>query len=103
MNPRSTAIEMTAAGIEVANVRPALSPKKTLAAVNTSVITTPRITPRTVNSVRGSATVFAELITRISLLVEMGGWQACFVIVAIGDEHTPTAQVSQTLHFSCTS
>ena len=32
------AIEITAAGIEVENVSPALSPKYTFAAVNTSVI-----------------------------------------------------------------
>src|SRR5579862_6141219 len=50
LKPRSTAIEMTAAGIEVANVNPALSPKNTLAAVNMSVIRTPRITPRMVSS-----------------------------------------------------
>src|SRR5690348_4700306 len=34
LKPRSTAIEMTAAGIDVAKVRPALSPKNTFAAVN---------------------------------------------------------------------
>ena len=54
LKPRSTAMEMTAAGIEVAKVRPALRPKKTLAAVNTTVITTPRTRPRRVNSARGS-------------------------------------------------
>ncbi len=54
LKPRSTAIEMTAAGIEVENVSPALRPKKTLAAVKTSVITTPRITPRTVSSFSAS-------------------------------------------------
>ena len=36
--PRSSAIEMTAAGIDVANVRPALRPKNTFAAVNTIVM-----------------------------------------------------------------
>ncbi len=55
LKPRRMAIEITAAGIEVAKVRPALRPKNTLAAVNTSVITTPMIRPRTVNSVRGVA------------------------------------------------
>ena len=53
LNPRRIAIEITAAGIEVAKVRPALRPKNTFAAVNTRVITTPMIRPRTVNSVRG--------------------------------------------------
>src|SRR5206468_2606299 len=48
--PRSIAIEITAAGIDVEKVRPALSPKYTLAAVNTSVITTPMIRPRMVSS-----------------------------------------------------
>ena len=45
LNPLSTAIEMTAAGIEVAKVSPALSPKKTFAAVKTSVIRTPEDHP----------------------------------------------------------
>ena len=52
---RSSAIEMTAAGIEVAKVRPALRPKNTLAAVNATVMTTPRTSARRVSSVRGSA------------------------------------------------
>src|SRR5580698_3768676 len=50
LKPRSTAMEMTAAGIEVEKVMPAFRPKNTFAAVNTSVITTPRIIPRRVNS-----------------------------------------------------
>ena len=41
------AIEITAAGIEVENVSPALSPKYTFAAVNTSVIMMPMMRPRT--------------------------------------------------------
>src|ERR1700694_2309330 len=49
---RMTAIEMTAAGIEVAKVRPTLSPRYTLAAVNSSVMTPPRMTLRTVSSRR---------------------------------------------------
>ena len=55
LKPRRIAIEITAAGIEVANVRPAFNPKNTLAAVNTSVIRMPMIKPRSVNSVRGIA------------------------------------------------
>src|SRR5262249_47638627 len=39
LKPRNSAIEMTAAGIEVAKVRPTLRPKNTLAAVNTTVMT----------------------------------------------------------------
>src|SRR5882757_8221679 len=50
LNPRNMAIEMTAAGIDVEKVSPALSPKNTFAAVNMRVISTPRISPRTVNS-----------------------------------------------------
>src|SRR5882672_9774687 len=46
---------MTAAGIEVENVRPALSPKNTLAAVKITVMTTPMATPRQVSSGRSSA------------------------------------------------
>src|SRR6185312_4326151 len=53
LNPRRIAIEMTAAGMDVANVSPALRPKNTLAAVNTRLIRTPRITPRTVSSFCG--------------------------------------------------
>ena len=48
--PRRIAIEITAAGMEVEKVRPALRPKYTLAAVNTSVMTTPIISPRIVSS-----------------------------------------------------
>lgn len=55
LNARRIAIEITAAGIEVAKVRPALSPKNTLAAVNTRVMTMPMTRPRTVSSVRGVA------------------------------------------------
>src|SRR5262249_62188342 len=51
-NPRKIAIEITAAGIDVENVSPALSPKYTFAAVNTSVITIPMIRPRMVSSAR---------------------------------------------------
>src|SRR6185437_11306519 len=47
---RRMAMEMTAAGIEVEKVNPALSPKKTLAAVKINVIRMPRINPRTVSS-----------------------------------------------------
>src|ERR1700742_2390535 len=56
LKPRRTAMEMTAAGMEVEKVNPALRPKNTLAAVKTSVISTPRTMPRTVSSV-GSAGV----------------------------------------------
>ncbi len=59
LKPRSSAIEMTAAGIDVANVSPAFSPKKTFAAVNTTVMITPRMTPRIVNSVRGAEFAFS--------------------------------------------
>ncbi len=52
---RRMAIEITAAGIDVAKVRPAFRPKNTLAAVNTSVITMPMIRPRRVSSARGAA------------------------------------------------
>src|SRR5881227_1082258 len=51
-NPRRIAIEITAAGIDVEKVRPALRPKYTLAAVNTNVIRMPRIRPRRVSSLR---------------------------------------------------
>ena len=49
-NPRSSAIEMTAAGIEVAKVSPILSPRYRLAAVNSSVSTLPSTIPRSVSS-----------------------------------------------------
>src|SRR5262245_51670379 len=44
------AIEMTAAGIEDANVRPTFKPRYTLAAVNTVVISAPSTRPRRVSS-----------------------------------------------------
>jgi hypothetical protein len=55
LKARKTAIEMTAAGIDEANVRPTLSPKYTLAAVNTNVIAAPRRSARTVSSARRSS------------------------------------------------
>src|SRR5436190_3660664 len=89
---RRIAIEITAAGIDVANVRPALSPKYTLAAVNTKVMTTPRMRPRRVSSGRSavlgialtwispvSSTVWEDAITRLgptsraALKMEIGG------------------------------
>ena len=51
-NPRRIAIEMTAAGIDVEKVRPALSPKYTLDAVKTNVMMIPMIRPRIVSSAR---------------------------------------------------
>src|SRR5579871_2686342 len=53
-NARNTAIEMTAAGMEDANVRPTFKPRYTLAAVKTSVMAAPNRNPRRVSSVRGS-------------------------------------------------
>ena len=43
---RRSAIEMTAAGSDVANVSPTLSPRYTLAAVKSTVMTAPRMIPR---------------------------------------------------------
>src|SRR5207342_3298996 len=51
---RSSAIEITAAGMDVANVRPAFRPKNTLAAVKARVMTTPSTRARRVNSLRGA-------------------------------------------------
>src|SRR4029453_11595736 len=59
-NPRNIAIEITAAGIEVENVSPALSPKYTFAAVNTSVIMMPTMRPRTVSSLRMFAATYVD-------------------------------------------
>ena len=47
---RRTAIEMTAAGIAVANVKPTFRPRYTFAAVNSSVIMPPMMMPRRVSS-----------------------------------------------------
>src|SRR5438477_13005006 len=52
LKPRRIAIEITAAGIEVEKVRPALRPKYTLAAVKTNVMMIPMISPRPVSSLR---------------------------------------------------
>src|SRR6267154_448915 len=57
LNPRRIAIEITAAGMEVEKVRPALRPKYTLAAVNTNVMMIPMISPRTVSSLRMFAVI----------------------------------------------
>src|SRR6266487_105918 len=58
--PRRRAIEITAAGIEVENVSPALRPKYTFAAVNTNVMMTPIIMPRTVSSARVCSLAFTN-------------------------------------------
>ena len=63
---RRSAIEITAAGIDVATVKPIFSPKKTFAAVKTSVMTMPRTTPRRVSSVRGAAFADESVATRNS-------------------------------------
>src|SRR5271165_4726303 len=55
-NARRTAIEITAAGIDEAKVRPTFNPRYTLAAVNTSVMAAPRTMPRQVSSKRVSRT-----------------------------------------------
>ena len=65
-NARSTAMEMTAAGIEEAKVSPAFSPKATLAAVNTTQISAPRIIPRTVSSTRDIGAVSSEVVSGAS-------------------------------------
>ena len=49
-NFRSTAMEITAAGMDVAKVNPTFNPKYTFAAVNTKVIKPPMMIPRSVNS-----------------------------------------------------
>src|SRR6266404_4189996 len=64
LNPRSTAIEITAAGIDVAKVNPAFRPKYTFAAVNTSVIKTPNTSERSDSSVPTSARLGVKLIVR---------------------------------------
>ena len=46
----NTAIEITAAGIEEAKVKPTFNPRYTLAAVNNNVITAPKSMPRSVSS-----------------------------------------------------
>src|SRR6202011_2365486 len=51
---------MTAAGIDVENVSPALRPKYTFAAVNTNVMTIPIMRPRTVSSLRMFARMRAD-------------------------------------------
>src|SRR4029453_7569275 len=63
LKPRRMAIEITAAGIEVAKVSPALRPKYTLAAVKTRVMKMPRITPREVSSLRIVGSGIVELLT----------------------------------------
>ena len=45
-----TAIDITAAGMDEANVKPTLSPRYTLDAVKMTVINAPRIMPLSVNS-----------------------------------------------------
>ena len=50
----STAIEMTAAGIDDANVIPTFRPRYTLDAVKITVINAPRMIPRKVNSFKFS-------------------------------------------------
>src|SRR5882757_1628173 len=62
LKPRSTAIEITAAGIDVAKVNPAFRPKYTFAAVNTSVIRTPNTSERSDSSVPTSALLEVRLI-----------------------------------------
>ena len=54
---RSTAIEITAAGIADENVRPTFRPRYTFEAVKITVMTAPRIMPRSVNSGRVAAGV----------------------------------------------
>jgi hypothetical protein len=61
------AIEITAAGIDVEKVRPALRPKYTLAAVNTNVMMMPTIRPRTVSSFR---VCWLAVMTRFSAWVD---------------------------------
>jgi hypothetical protein len=55
LKARRRAMEITAAGIEVAKVSATFRPRNTLAAVKTKVISTPRITPRQLSSTRGRA------------------------------------------------
>src|SRR5712691_6599379 len=65
------AIEITAAGIDVEKVRPALSPKYTFAAVNTNVMMTPTIKPRTVSSFR---------VCSLRLMMSFSAWLGSFQI-----------------------
>ena len=67
--PRNAALplEMTAAGIEVAKVKPTFRPRYTFAAVNTSVIIPPMIMPRSVSSLSDVSLVACGADTNIPL------------------------------------
>ncbi len=72
------AMEMTAAGMEVENVNPAFKPKNTFAAVKINVIRTPRIIPRSVNSLCCTAVaivVVAIMDTPDSYAVSVRCWR----------------------------
>ena len=62
---RKIAMEITAAGIDVAKVSPTLRPRYTLAAVKTRVISPPRMIVRSVNSRVGAGRVAAIACTLV--------------------------------------
>src|SRR6202040_688931 len=77
LKPRSTAIEITAAGIDVAKVNPAFRPKYTFAAVKTSVIKTPSTSERSDSSVPTSALFGIKLIVRLLYPIGRGAAPPC--------------------------
>src|SRR5712691_5528280 len=66
-----TAIEITAAGMDDATVRPTLSPRYTLAAVNAIVMRAPRNRPRKVSSFGR----MAGNSTAVRRVWRVGGWR----------------------------
>src|SRR5579872_3404009 len=69
-------MEITAAGMDVANVRPTFRPRYTLAAVKSSVIRAPRKIPRQVSSSRESG--------EVDVIERAGSWDALVALARAG-------------------
>src|SRR5262245_32284309 len=96
------AIEITAAGIDDAKVRPTLRPRYTLAAVKTVVISEPRIRPRMVSSrvfMGGngtpSVTALTSPVTALAGLFRMGRWGRSAIRVSVHPSHHAEARRKQ--------
>src|SRR6476620_12790857 len=74
------AIEITAAGIDEANVSPTLRPRYTLAAVKTVVMSDPRIKPRIVSSFRCMTDVTVKAARYAAAAAARSGLDCCLCL-----------------------
>src|SRR4051812_3857982 len=97
LNERKTAIEITAAGIDVATVRPIFSPAYTFAAVRITVISAPRMIPRIVSSLMLSSVLTPSPFRAIAYLSPYAS-SAGFAVARRSGRRVPADRLPALVH-----